>query len=250
MSADDTQGATAPSVPSALSAPSAPSGPTGAPSRGTMLRGLLPTLLLSIVAPIVTFTVLRNNGASEFTAYLWASVGPFLETVGTAIIKREADRVSILILALTVISAVITVVGDTGPTMLLLKDSAMTGAFGVICLVTLLPVVRRPLMYSFAQKFGGRGTEQGMEHFEDMWARYPLFRRTFRVLTAAWGVGYVLEAAVKVVLAETVSFDLAYTLNQVLPVVVFVGLMTWTMWFSRRAQRRGEARRAALQAAQ
>lgn len=229
-------------------------GPTG-PTRGTccgdMLRGLLPTLLLSVVAPIVTFTVLRNNGASDFTAYLWASLGPLVETVGAAIIKREADKVSILILAMTLISAIITVVGDTGPTMLLLKDSAMTGAFGIICLVTLLPVARRPLMYTFAQKFGGRGTEQGMEHFEDKWVQYPRFRRVFRILTAAWGVGYVLEAAVKVALAETVSFDLAYTLNQVLPVVVFVGLMTWTMWYSRRAQRRGEQRRAAAaQAAQ
>lgn len=156
------------------------------------VKGLLPTLVLSIITPLVVFNVLKSHGASDFAAYLWASVGPLVETVGMAAIKREADKVAMLILGVTVVSAVLTAVGDTSPTMLLLKDSAVTGAFGVICLATLLPFAPRPLMFYFAQKFGTGGDDAGMYRFEGMWQAYPGFRRSFRVMTLAWGLAYVL----------------------------------------------------------
>lgn len=206
----------------------------------TVLKGLLPTLILSVAAPLVTFNVVKANGASDIAAYLWAAVGPLVETVGTAVIKRELDRISLLILSLTVGSAAVALIGNTSDTVLLLKDSALTGLFGLICLSTLF--IGKPLMYSFANKFSSAG-QTG--EFDRLWANVPQFRRTFRVITGVWGVGFLIEAGLKVAAAETLPFGTAYNVNQVLPIVFAVLLTAFTILFGKWAQARGKAQAAA-----
>lgn len=58
--------------------------------------------------------------------------------------------------ALNLGAAAVVSVGSTSPTFLLIKDSAMTGVFGLICLITLF-ATPRPLMFYFAQRFNGGG---------------------------------------------------------------------------------------------
>lgn len=213
----------------------APSNRTGR-SGADVVRGLAPTLVLGVIAPLVVFDVTKSHGASDFAAYLWASIGPLLETVLSTVRTRRMDKISAFIAGLTVVSALIAAVGGTSDTLLLLKDSAVTAAFGVVCLVTLTPLVPRPLMFYFAQKFSG-GTEEGMERFDALWRARPEFRCSFRVMTAAWGIGYLAEAAVKVIVAETFSFSLAYNIDQVLPAVVFAALTAWTVRYAGRMRR-------------
>lgn len=211
--------------------------------RSAAVAALAPTLLLSVAFPMIAFNVCKSLGMSDLAAYLWASLGPLAETVGTTIVRRHANRISLLILTLTLASAVVTVVGNTSPVVLLLKDSALTGVFGLVCLGSLF--IGRPLMFHFAQTFGGAGDPERVAGFDRMWEAYAGFRRTFRIMTVVWGVGYLAEALVKVIAAETLPFGVAYNFNQVSPLVITAVLMAFTFWYGKRAQRKGEALRAA-----
>lgn len=241
-SAPTPAGPPAPAGQPATAGPPTSTGPGRAGGR-TVLVQILPTLILSVAAPIVLFNVMKAQGSSDVAAYLWASVGPILETLGTMAIKREIDRISLLIAGLTLGAAAVALIGRTSPVILLLKDSALTGLFGLICLGTLLG---KPLMFLFARKFSRQG-QSG--EFDQLWDAYPMFRNGFRVITAVWGVGFLLEAAIKVVVAETVPFQEAFNVNQVLPLVVALLLAGFTFLYSRRMQARGRAAREAALAA-
>ena len=68
-----------------------------------------------------------------------------------------------------------------------------TAIFGVACLGSLW--TRRPLMFGMSVEFIGPDTGKGREMI-GLW-QYDGFRRIFRVITAVWGAGFLLEAALR-----------------------------------------------------
>lgn len=97
----------------------------------------------------------------------------------------------------------------------------------------------RPLMFYLALESIGRETAKGRD-FAARW-QYAGFRRTFRVMTLVWGVTYLAVAASHIVIIETESVGTALSVSKVLPYIVLGILITWTIGYGKRAQRRGEA---------
>ncbi len=208
-----------------------------------MVIGLLVTVVFDVGLSITVFSVAKNMGASDVTAYLYSAVGPLLGMAVEFIRHRRIDIVGVVILAIIVLSVAVTVIGSDDPTVLLLKDSALTGGLGVLILASLTPLFPRPLMYYMGRKFATDGTEAGVAWWSSLW-QYPSFRHSQRVITAAWGVGYLAEAVAKVAWVLLLPFDTAYLLNQVVPLAVTVVLMGWTIWYANRTRRDGERRAA------
>ena len=75
--------------------------------------------------------------------------------------------------------------------------------------------------------------------------QYPSFRHSQRMITGVWGACYLAEAVAKVIWVLMLPFDTAYLLNQVVPLVISVALMGWTIWYANRTRRAGEQRAAA-----
>src|ERR1019366_2093984 len=100
--------------------------------------------------------------------------------------------------------------------LVLVEGSVPTAVFGLVCLGSLWS--SRPLMFRFALEFMGADTPKG-RGFDARW-RYAGFRRTFRVMTAVWGVAYLAEAAARVVIVETTTTATALTVSKVMPYAV------------------------------
>lgn len=209
-----------------------------------MVIGLVITVVFDVGLSIAVFSVAKNLGASDLAAYLYSAIGPLLGMAAEFIRHRRIDIVGLVILAIIVLSVAVTVIGSDDPTVLLLKDSALTGGLGVLILASLTPLFRRPLMYYMGRKFGTDGTEAGAAWWESLW-QYPSFRHSQRMITGVWGVGYLAEAVAKVIWVLILPFDTAYLLNQVVPLVITVALMGWTIWYANRTRRAGEQRAAA-----
>jgi uncharacterized membrane protein len=64
-------------------------------------------------------------------------------------------------------------------------------------------------------------------------------RRYFRVVTLVWGVAFVLEAAVKVVVVETSSTGFALTFTRVAAYPLVAVLLVWMLAWGRALRRRG-----------
>jgi hypothetical protein len=183
---------------------------------------------------VVAFQLARHAGASESSAYLIGSVGPLLGALLVWARAREVSGASVAILAFTVLSSVITVVGSHDANALLYKDALSTGLVGLIFAGSLL--FPRPLAFYFGQRYLTDGTHVGMEEWRSMW-RYHAFRHGNYAVTAVWAAAYLIEAAIKAYVIHTNGFAAAYTWTQVLPWVATGVAAAFTVAITRHYQR-------------
>lgn len=207
------------------------------------------TVIFDIGLAIVLFQVARKFGASEFVAYLAASVGPLVGMVIGLIRSKKVDGVAIIVLANLLISAAVTFIGGTDGRTLLLKDAVISGAFGLVILISAIPIFPKPLMFFFGLKFGTDGTKEGVALWYHWWDTVPEVRKGHRFINNVWGTTFVVEAGLKVAFAYLLPYNVAFSINHVAPYVALAVLIVWTMQYGKKMQRDGQKRRAAAQAA-
>ncbi|MFJ6754076.1 VC0807 family protein [Streptomyces sp. NPDC091273] len=210
--------------------------------------GWILTIGLNVVAPIITYnTLVDDHGWSEFSALLLSSAWPVLDSAISIAWRRKLDEFAVVTLVFIVITAGVTLVGDPSARALLVKDSAVTGVFGLLCLSTLL--APRPLMFYFGRKFATDGTPESTAWWNGLW-QYEGFRTTMTRMTLVWGVAYVIEAIVRIALAYTLSTKTMVTLSPIMIYGVLGALGVWTALYGKRSQAEGERRAAESAAAE
>ncbi|MDQ6674593.1 MAG: hypothetical protein M3069_28310 [Chloroflexota bacterium] len=184
------------------------------------LYGLLLTAIFDIGLAIVSFNVAKQMGASDQVAYLASGIGPLTMMLITWIRARTLSGASVVILLFLLLSAAATFIGGPDSRLLIVKDSAVTGGFGIACLVSLL--FPKPLMFYFGAKFATDGTKDGLSYWSGLW-KYPDFRKAQYLVNNMWGIAFLIEAALRILIAYTVaSFEVAYTITSILPFVFLV----------------------------
>src|ERR1051326_6358070 len=92
-------------------------------------------------------------------------------------------------------------------------------------------------MFSFALEFNGPGTAKGRE-MTSLW-QYEGFRHVFRVITVVWGIGFLLEAALRAVIAYHTSTGTALASSKIMP-FVFAGILSaWTAAYGAYRKKKG-----------
>jgi hypothetical protein len=211
-------------------------------SGAAMVKGLAPMVVIDVVLPLVTYFVLRGTGMGPFWAYLISGIWPLLKLLVGAVRTRHLDAFSIMILIFIVLGAVTALVtGDVRT--LLVRDSITTGGFGLVCLISLL--FARPLLFYIGRTFATDGSPAGYAWWDSLW-QYPTFRSSQRVITAMWGIAYVAESVLRIVLAYAVDdLDAVVLIMNIVPFVILAGLIFATIKIAMRTRDRGAARRAA-----
>ncbi len=209
------------------------------------LRSITRIVIIDVAAPLIAYGLLRSAGMSTVTALVLSGVFPALGVAVGAIRHRRLDVVGALVLAGIIVGTVLGMISHNAR-LVLMEASVPTAMFGVACLGSLW--ARRPLMYSFAVEFIGPDTAQGRE-MTSLW-RYEGFRHIFRVITAVWGVGFLLEAALRVAIVYDTSTGTALSLSKVMP-YAWVGIfMAWTLAYGRYQRKKGKRMVAGLAAAE
>lgn len=207
------------------------------------LRSIGMIAFFDVAAPLAAYALLRSAGLTAVTALVLSGVFPALGVAIGVIQRRRLDVVGALVLAGIVVGTVLGLVSHTAR-LVLVEGSVPTAVFGVACLGSLW--ARHPLMFSFAREFTGPDTPQGREMAE-LW-KYAAFRRIFRVITTVWGVGFLLEAAVRIVIVYNTSTGTALASSKATPFVWAAALSAWTVGYGRHQRRKGQ-RAAAREAA-
>ncbi|MFI8824809.1 VC0807 family protein [Streptomyces sp. NPDC053431] len=223
---------------------SAPQVQPAAPARSGAAAAIGWTLTvgLNIVAPILTFGALTDRGWTDFTALLVSGVWPVLDTVIHLVWHRKTDEFAVVTIFFLVLTAVVSLVGAHSARALLVKDSAVTGLFGVLCLATLF--APRPLMFYFGRRFSTDGTAESHAWWNGLW-QFEGFRSTMRRMTIVWGVAYLVEAVARIVLSYALSVDAMVVVNPFLIYGTLGLLVLWTIRTAKRSRAEGEARAAA-----
>jgi intracellular septation protein A len=209
---------------------------SNAAAKGGRLRWVTMIVIFDIAAPLLAYKLLRSAGMSGVTSLVLSGVFPAIPVSIDAIKHRRIEVVGVLVLAGILVGTVLGLVSHDAR-LVLIEGSVPTGVLGMAFLGSLL--ARRPLMFTFAREFTGPDTAKGRE-MTMLWQTYDGFRRIFRIMTVVWGVGFIVEAALRVVIVFNTSTGTALAISKVTP-FVFVGiLLAWTFAYGALHRKRAD----------
>ncbi|MBA8827507.1 intracellular septation protein A [Saccharopolyspora lacisalsi] len=160
-----------------------------------MLRSVLPTLI-DVFVPVVVYFVLRGFGVASFWALtIGASVSVVSVLVGV-FGRRRLDGVPLLVLLMFSVGIAITFLTHD-PRILLVKPSFFFVVVGGYMVVSCF--LGRPLMYEFIRPVAAGGDAESLARFELTWEQVPRFRKMVYIMTVVWGVTWIGESLVRVV---------------------------------------------------
>ena len=209
-------------------------------AKGGRLLSISMIVIFDIAAPLVAYNVLRSAGLTAVTALVLSGVFPAIGVAIGVIRHRRLDVVGAVVLAGIAVGTVVGLVSHNAR-LVLVEGSVPTAVFGVACLGSLW--ARHPLMFSIAREFTGPDTAKGQE-MTRLW-QYEGYRQVFRVITAVWGVAFLIEAALRVVIIYNTSAGTALAISKFSPFVFAAIMSAWTVAYGTHRKRKGERMAAA-----
>jgi hypothetical protein len=195
-------------------------------------RGQIIGILIDAVAPITIYYSLHGAGVGDVLALTLGALVPGVHGTLKIIKTRQIDNMAAFVVTLMAFSILAAVVsGD--PRSLLAKNGVTTAIAGIWFLVSLR--AERPSLFVFSRPlFEGRFRTEP-DTWDLLWEREPRFRQMWRRSTVIWGVGLLLIAAGRIVMAYTLSVPVVVALGPALFGVVFVLMQVITNVYFLRA---------------
>ena len=206
----------------------------GAPS----LREMAPGVVGGALIPLGVYFSVRHHVHGDATALMIAGA----PAAGWVAIewarKRRLDPIGCITLTGFVVGVTVSLLLGGNAFVLKARDSVFTCLFGLICLASLTR--GRPAMFYVGRALSAGDNPEKLAAYDELWTM-PTAPRTFRIITATWGVGLLVEGSFRIVLAAILPTGTFLAVSPVLAAVVIGSLFAFTVWFSRRARERGEA---------
>ena len=182
-------------------------------------RRQLGTFGFDIGAPIAIYYLLHALGASNLVALGVAALPPALGVTYTLATRRHVDGVGLLVVATVAASIIMSVVARS-PRFILAKDGLTTGLWGVWFVASIR--AHRPAAFILARPLMEGRRVFGTGSWDALWDTEPHFRRIWRVSSVMWGVGLLVDGAVRVAMSYTLPIDVVPGLGGFLYPVTFV----------------------------
>lgn len=203
--------------------------------RAGFFLSLIPGLLVNAVLPVVAYTILTSRGWSPVAALSTSAAFPVIATLVSIARTRSLDGLALISLILIVLGLLGSLVSGS-PRFHLVKESVLTGVFGIACAVSL--AMPRPLAFFLGRQFATAGNAARVQIWNSYWV-YPQFRRVQYTITAMWAAVLFLDAGVRVVLTFVLPVASIVWLS---PLIFYAGLVALLMWmFSYIARARARA---------
>jgi uncharacterized membrane protein len=190
------------------------------------------TVLLDVAPPLVAYYGLRAAGASEYVALLSATALSGVRVLYGVVKSRRLDPVAAYLLLTFGLSLAVGL-ATTDPKLVLVGNTFVNGIGGLIFLGSC--VVGTPLTQVVGERF--RKPEDPVPNPDGA----IRLRRVHVQLSAMWGVGLLVEVAIRLVIIANFSVDVANGLNSAITLPVVGLLVVATIVVGRRATAAAEA---------
>lgn len=177
-------------------------------------------LAAGLAVPTLLYYVLRAAGMPVYGSLLVSTLVSAAPGLVTLVRERRVDGLSAYFTAMMLGALVISLI--PGATRFLLaKEAVLTAVTGVWFVASVR--AERPLVYLFTRPVL-QGRLRWPDDWDAAWRQAPGFRRMWRVASVIWGVGLLLDAGIRVVMAWTLPPDDVPGLATALYAVVIVAL--------------------------
>jgi intracellular septation protein A len=214
-----------------------------------MIIGLLPSIIVNGVLVFVIYEFVKSfTSASDIVALFLSAIPAMIGSIISIVRQRRIDVLGAFALITIAVSIALTFVGGD-VRLFQIRESFLTVLFGIVCLISLL--FPKPLWFYIIRYFTSANNPQQEAAFNAAWQRAP-FRVYIRNVTILWGIVYVVEFFIRLVLVYTMPISQFLIISP----IVFYGITILVIWITIRygvnLRRRGEERRRqeALEAAE
>jgi hypothetical protein len=200
------------------------------------IRGLLLSIVLNAVIPLTLYLLVKRYiSTSEVVALSIAAIFPILYSIFEFVQHRQFDIIAIFALLGIIVSVLGVLLGGNAK-ILLIRESFFTVMLGLACFVSLL--LPRPLMFYVGRQFIAGKDPEKIAQFNQQW-NHPYARFVHRLITSVWGIAYVGEFIIRIILIYTLSTALVLAISPILLGGITLAAIVWTFSYVRYAQRRG-----------
>jgi hypothetical protein len=196
-----------------------------------LLQHVVPTLLVNGVAPFLVYTLLHAH-MSQLHALMVTALVPLADGIVGLVRQRRINAFGALVFLSLVLSSLLVLVGGS-PRLILVRESALSGLFGVLMLLSLF--WPQPLVYYLARHFVAPSASAGWHTFQRA-ATSPRFRSFLRLLTVIWGLVTVLDAGLNTYLAFHLSVGTFLAVTPLARYGMMGGTFVWTLAHAHRGR--------------
>lgn len=203
------------------------------------LRAMLSSAIGGAAVPFAVYTLVRHRVNSDAEALMIAGAFPAAWVAVEWARRRRLDPIGMIVLFGFVAGIVASVALGGSAFVLKVRDSAFTGLFGITCLLSLR--WKRPVMFFIGRALSAGDDPARVAAFDALY-EFDDGPPTFRRITAMWGMGFVVEAGLRIVLALALPTGAFLAVSPIVLGAVTAGLFAATLRVSRSAIRRGRER--------
>jgi hypothetical protein len=184
-----------------------------------------PSLVFDLALPVLTYFVLTGFGVTKLLAVCVGGVFPALNIGRIWLQSRRFQPLGVIVITFIAIGTAIALVSGS-VFVALIKDFLLAGTFGLLCLGSLY-AAPRPLMFYLLRQFVAGDDPARLQWWEGLWQRAP-FCAAQRRITAVWGIGYVLQAAIGIACAWSLAPAQVVIISPIMALGALAGLAAWT----------------------
>lgn len=197
-----------------------------APAQPRSMRPLFQTMLLDVAPPLVAYYGLRAAGASEYAALLSATVLSGVRVIYGVVRSRRLDPFAAYLLLTFGLSLAVGL-ATTDPKLILVGNTLVNGIGGLLFLGSC--VVGMPLTQVVGERFRSPDDRQPTAE------QARRIRRVHVQLSAMWGIGLLVEVAIRLVVIARLSVDAANGVSSAITLPVIGLLVLATVIVGKRA---------------
>lgn len=195
------------------------------------VRAIGPSLLGGAVVPLAVYYSVRGHVHGDAPALMVAGApAAGWVAVGWARTRRLDPIGSIVVFGFLAGMVASVVLGDSA-FVLKVRDSGFTAIFGLVCLASL--TWRRPIIFLIGRALSAGDDPERLRTYDQIYVMAD-GARTFAVITACWGIGLILEAMLRVLLAIVLPTGAFLAASPALGATTFGGLFALSIRLSGR----------------
>lgn len=202
-------------------------------------RAMAPGAVGGAIIPLAVYYSVRPHLGGDAPALIVAGIPAAAWVAIQWARQRRIDPIGSIVLFGFVAGVLVSLAMGGSAFVLKVRDSGFTCLFGLACLASLTRP--RPVMFYIGRALSAGNDPLKLAAYDALWGM-PTAPRTFRVITVAWGAGLIVEAGIRVILAMSLPTGTFLAVSPVLAAVVIGGLFVFTVRWSKRARRLGEAK--------